>query len=419
LARIPGASGSGSGAASARIAATTTVPNNYRFPQNIRFTGDIDLGQNLPVVVTGNPGAGIDLGATTSLDQQIIPSPSISRFARGSSFSQYDGAVFNGGWWSDYGQGIIERGNRNRLLNSEFWRASRGTSGSLVSGGYMLDGWVPVFDGAVTGTWSRQAFTPGQADVMYDPRYFLRLTITAASGASFFTLQQRIEGALTYAARDTTLSASIKADASRSIGTRVDRSFGTGGSPSAGDAAVGDTWAATTAWQRLSSKLLLPPVSGKTLGTNGNDYIGVGFSLPINTALTFDIALPQFEAGLVATAWETRPDWVEEQYLARYLRLCGTGAPGSWSTTTVAALSISHSGMRAAPGFSIAPGVSSVVVATPGDANFTGTTPSVSVSGGSAAGTELAVSAASWSGTRTVFRPAVCRTDAFLASAEL
>jgi hypothetical protein len=411
--------GSGSGAASVRIAGTTTVPNAYRFPQNIRFTGDIDLGQNLPVIVTGNPGAGIDLGATTSLDGQVIPSPAVSRFARGSSFSQYEGPVLNGGWWSDYGQGIIERTNRNRLLNSAFWRASRGASGTLVSGGYMLDGWLVAFDGSVTGTWSRQAFAVAQTDVMYDPRYFLRLSITAASGASYFILQQRVEGALTYAARDTTLSASIKADASRSIATRIDRSFGTGGSPSASDGATGDTWAATTAWQRLSSKLLLPSVSGKTLGTNGNDYIGVGISLPINTVLTFDIALPQFEAGLAATAWETRPDWVEEQYLARYLRLCGTGAPGFWSTTTTAALSISHPGMRAAPAFSIAPGVSSAVVATAGDANFTGTTPSVSVSGGSPSGTELSMGAASWTGTRTVFRPAVCRTDAFLASAEL
>lgn len=411
--------GSGSGAASIRIASTTTVPNIYRFPQNIRFTGDIDLGQNLPVVVTGNPGAGIDLGATTSLDQQIIPSPAVSRFARGSSFSRFDGPVFNGGWWSDYGQSIIERANRNRLLNSAFFRASRGTSGPLVSGGYTLDGWLVAFDGTVTGTWSRQAFTPGQADVLHEPKYFLRLSITAASGASFFVLLQRIEGALTYAARETTLSASIKADAARNFATRVDRNFGTGGSPSADDGSTGDTWAATTAWQRLSSKLLLPSASGKTLGTNGNDYIGVGIGLPINTALTFDIALPQFEAGLVATAWETRPDWVEEQYLARYLQLCGMGAPGFWSTTTTAALSISHPGMRAAPAFSIAPGVSSAVVATAGDANFTGTTPSVTVSGGSASATELSLSASSWTGTRTVFRPAVCRTDAFIASAEL
>lgn len=411
--------GSGSGAASIRIVSTTTVPNAYRFPQNIRFVGDIDLGQSLPVVVTGNPGAGIDFGATTSLDQQIVPSPAVSRFARGASFSSLEGATSNGGWWSDYGEGIIERANRNRLLNSAFFRASRGASGSLVSGGYMLDGWLVAFDGTVTGTWSRQSFTPGQSDVTHEPRYFLRLSITAASGASFFILQQRIEGALTYAARETTLSAWVKADASRNLTPRVDRSFGTGGSPSSGDAATGNTWAATTSWQRLASKLLLPSASGKTLGTNGNDYLGVGISLPINTTLTFDIALPQFEAGLAATAWETRPDWVEEQYLARYLRLCGMGAPGFWAGTNNVTLSINHQDMRATPNFSIAPGISSVVVGTSGDASFTGTTPSVSVTSGSRSGSELYLSAASWTGSRTSFRPTVCRTDAFLASAEL
>ena len=71
----------------------------------------------------------------------------------------------------------------------------------------------------------------------------------------------------------------------------------------------------------------MPSISGKTLGSNDDDHLVVLWSLPINTVMSLDIALPQFEAGRVDTAPEIRPEWIDELLAARYLQ--EIGAPGN------------------------------------------------------------------------------------------
>jgi hypothetical protein len=87
------------------------------------------------------------------------------------------------------------------------------------------------------------------------------------------------------------------------------QSFGTGGSPSATVTAIGvTTCALTTAWQKFTIPVSIPSISGKTLGTNNDDFLGVMFWMDAGSSFnartnslgqqsgTFDIAQVQFEA---------------------------------------------------------------------------------------------------------------------------
>src|SRR4029077_16418747 len=76
-----------------------------------------------------------------------------------------------------------------------------------------------------------------------------------------------------------TISFWAQASAALKLGINMSQIFGTGGSPSSGlwALATGNAITLTTGWARYSTTITLPSVSGKTLGTNGNDYTGLMF----------------------------------------------------------------------------------------------------------------------------------------------
>jgi hypothetical protein len=114
--------------------------------------------------------------------------------------------------------------------------------------------------------------------------------------------------------RFTTLSAFMKADATRAVGVRLEQNFGTGGSPSGSVGTTAPARNLSTSWQRLAYAVTMPSTSGKTIGSNNDDCVGVLFSLPLNTAFTIDVCMPQWEAGRVDTAPDLRPPYSEESY---------------------------------------------------------------------------------------------------------
>lgn len=300
--------------ASVRLVGTNTVPGGFHFPQNIRFTGNVDIGQQLPVVVDesgGTVGGGNEVYGTTLFDQQVVPRwPEIKRV----DFSAFENGDFpNGGFRGEGGLTVLERAWRNQLLNARMERATAGTS--IVnpgSGQALLDKWFLSFDGSVTVTVSRQRFTTGQDDVPYEPRYFMRIAVSAASGNTFFYVGQQVPSAEVLEGRSTALSAFMKADATRAVGARLEQNFGTGGSPSSLTGTTAATQNLSTSWARFAYEITPPSTAGKTLGSNGDDVVNVLFSLPLNTALTIDIALPQWEAGRIDTASDLRPKWADE-----------------------------------------------------------------------------------------------------------
>jgi hypothetical protein len=176
---------------------------------------------------------------------------------------------------------------------------------------------------------NRQTFTLGQTDVPDNPTYYSRTDVTSSAGASNYVLKtHNIEGVETFAGETCILSFYAKADSSKNIATSFLQYFGSGGSPSADVNAIGPaTHALTTSWQKFTSTVTIPSVSGKTLGTSNNDSIklliyfdaGSDHDLLTNSlgqqSGIFDIAHVQLEKGSTATDFETR-------HIGQELALC-------------------------------------------------------------------------------------------------
>lgn len=230
--------------------------------------------------------------------------------------------------------------SRNKIINGNFDIWQRGTSFS--GNEYGADRWVNAPNGS-SMTQSRQSFTLGQTDVPNEPAYFCRSTVTSSAGAgNYAILVHRVEGVRTLAGQTCTLSFWAKADASKNIAVEFAQYFGSGGSPSSAANNLGTTTCSlTTSWQKFTVTVSLPSISGKTLGTNNNDYLtlnlwfdaGSNFNSRTNSlgqqSGTFDIAQVQLEAGDVATPFEVR-------HIGQELALCQRYYQKSYKTSDFA-----------------------------------------------------------------------------------
>ena len=244
-------------------------------------------------------------------------------------------------------------GVKNKIINGNFDVWQRGTSISVTaSATYTADRYVAYYDGTgATRTVSRQAFTVGQTDVPYEPRYFLRYAQTVAgSGGTANHFAHRIEGARTFAGQTVTLSFYAKFASTASINVSAFQVFGTGGSPSGSVQLSFVTGLSVgTSWTKYTYTATIPSISGKTFGTNENDSLDIYFVLPINTTFTFDIAQIQLEAGSVATPFEQRPFGMELALCQRYYQVLGVATLAAMRTATTIEFPIQHAEMRAAP----------------------------------------------------------------------
>ena len=220
-------------------------------------------------------------------------------------------------------------GLRNAIINGNFDIWQRGTS--FTGSEYGADRWGSGRVGT-THTATRQAFTPGQTDVPNNPAYYIRTVVSSVAGAGNYDhLLQLIESVRTLSGQQVTVSFWAKADSTKNISVELSQSFGTGGSPSAAVNTIGVTKVSIgTSWQKVTVTANVPSISGKTLGTDGNDYLGLFIWFDAGSTFnsrtdtlgqqsgTFEIAQVQVEPGPVATPFERRPQQVELALCQRY-----------------------------------------------------------------------------------------------------
>ena len=220
-------------------------------------------------------------------------------------------------------------GMRNAIINGNFDIWQRGTS--FTGSVYGPDRWFHSRVGT-THTVTQQAFTLGQTDVPGEPTYYCRTVVSSVAGAgNAALLVHKVENVRTFAGQQVTVGFWAKADATKNIAVDLAQDFGTGGSPSARVTDIGVTKISIgTNWQKVTVTATLPSISGKTLGTDNNDYLqfdiwfdaGSNFNARTDTlgqqSGTFEIAQVQVEPGPVATPFERRPIGTELALCQRY-----------------------------------------------------------------------------------------------------
>lgn len=163
----------------------------------------------------------------------------------------------------------------NRIINGAFDFWQRGASQTTVGYG-SVDRWRNAF---LTGsvTMSRQEFATGEMLGSNSPTYFLRQTVSGLTLASDNArAMQHIEGVRSYAGQTiTVLGWARRSSGSGNMAISATQVFGTGGAPSAVVDVPGQLVTLTADWQPFAVSLAIPSVSGKTLGTAGDDYLRV------------------------------------------------------------------------------------------------------------------------------------------------
>lgn len=219
---------------------------------------------------------------------------------------------------------------RNKIINGNFDIWQRGTSFNLYQ--YTADRWVNVLLGSSASTVTRQNFTLGQTDVPGNPSHYYRATTNSGGTASSgIVLQQRIEDVRTFQSQTVTVSFWAKADATKPVSVEFEQNFGTGGSPSATVINIGVTkFTLTSSWAKYTATVFIPSISGKTLGSNNNDFLAFNIWLEAGSDYnsrtdtlglqsgTFDIAQVQIEEGSIATKFEELPLSTQLQLCQRY-----------------------------------------------------------------------------------------------------
>nr|BAE72670.1 deduced tail fiber protein [Xanthomonas phage OP1h2] len=257
---------------------------------------------------------------------------------------------------------VLSMVGRNRLLNPGFTRASRGPGGTFTNFTtefYAVDQWV-LSGVSMSGSWGRNQLN-GASNTLAAGRNYFAVNITAGSLAS---VGQKIEGVHTLAGGKATLSVWLRSTvAGKRLGVRIYQSFGTGGSPSAAVSTIITPTPLTlsTNFQKYTLTFDVPSVSGKTLGTNNNDYLYLVFDITgdaYGTALSgqtaqIEFAFPQLEKGSVATDFEFRSPGVEKALCEWYLKAGVVALRGNGTGSAGAGTFIAHE-MRASPAVTFA-----------------------------------------------------------------
>lgn len=162
------------------------------------------------------------------------------------------------------------------VLNGHFALWQRATS--ITAAGYAADRWMMGKSGG-TVTFSRQSVAMGELFGPNSPLYHARLEVTGQSAVGDYgVLAQRVEGVRTHNGQTVTvLGYARRVSGAGNIAIDLSQVFGTGGAPSAQVNVTPVQVALSTIWTPFAATFLIPSVSGKTLGSNGDSYLQLAF----------------------------------------------------------------------------------------------------------------------------------------------
>lgn len=193
-------------------------------------------------------------------------------------------------------------------------------AGPFTANAYTADMWRLALGVGNTVAVSRSSFALGQTDVPGEPTYYASIarTVTGANPSEFL---QRIESVRTLAGGDYAVSFYARASAPCAVNLVQAQVFGTGGAPSAPVVSTAATFNLTTAWARYTYAGPLPSIAGKTLGTNGDDYLELEWQIPAAAGnVTIDLSSVDVRAGLSPGTFLKLPPAILVDLCGRYYR---------------------------------------------------------------------------------------------------
>jgi hypothetical protein len=292
---------------------------------------------------TGLSGGGTSGSVTLSLDSAAVIAPTIvdakgdliaataadtpARLAVGTNGQVLtaDSTAATGLAWTTVSGAPTSLGysaGKNKIINGDFYINQRNFTSATASDSYGFDRWLQQFNSSTPAstTYSAQTFTPGTAPVAgYEGKNFARqVTTSQVSAPDYAYLVQRIESVRTLANQTVVVSFWAKAaSGTPKVSVEFTQLFGSGGSPSSPVRNYIGQVTLSTSWTRYSVTASIASISGKTIGTAGDDWLGLylwtsagsDYNARTNSLglqnNTFDFWGVQVENGTTATAFQT------------------------------------------------------------------------------------------------------------------
>lgn len=232
---------------------------------------NVSQGQDITIDITGD--SGYTLGIPASCDVALEGTSFTADVRNLIHIKSLDGAtsqevVYN----LDAASGAVSADELNNLIiDGQFNHWDEGTS--FTSSGYTATMWRGGTAAVTSPTFDQRSFTLGQTDVPDSPKYYMEFGAASMdAAASSNNLHQKVKDVTKLSGKTVTFSFWAKGSVSGSIAVRSRQDFGTGGSPSSAVNIEGELVSITTSWAKYTVQITFPSVSGKTLGTNNDDY---------------------------------------------------------------------------------------------------------------------------------------------------
>lgn len=222
---------------------------------------------------------------------------------------------------------------RNLVHNSMFNVQQRGVGPWTTAASYTADRWYMGFAGGTLSVTIGTMNDTNRSQIGDDAAAFhLVSTVAGGAGASDESyVGQRIESVRRTAGKTVTVSFwAACTSGTPKLAVMLFQLFGTGGSPSAPTVTTASPITLSTTYTRYTLTYALPSVTGKTFGTNGNDYLELRFGLSAGASQTAygGIGQQSFVLALwgvqleIAQAGQTQPTPLEKPDPELQLRQC-------------------------------------------------------------------------------------------------
>lgn len=154
---------------------------------------------------------------------------------------------------------------------------------------------------------SRQTFGLGQVTVPGSPVYYLNYACTVAGTTQNSNqLMQPYASVQTFSGLPVFVSIWLSGDTGKQVEVNLVQFFGSGGSPSAQVTTPFITATLTDTLTQYTGIVVLPSVSGKTVGTNGDDSLQVKVVFPFNDTANINVSTVQIQQSDAALNYPYR-----------------------------------------------------------------------------------------------------------------
>lgn len=217
------------------------------------------------------------------------------------------------------GGGVTEMDYLNYVINGQFLFFDDASISTLpASETAIADYWY--FDKnntSATDSIDFVDFALGSTTPPLSPKYYLHYACTNVPiGETYKDVYIKIKGVESFQGSPIVLAVEQQGTVPvQVLEFRYLQHFGTGGTPSADVGGSISSHNVSLTWSKINDTLTLPTISGKTLGTNNDDYIAFIIRLPVN--VTTEIDLTNFQINLGSALLDYEYLTYDQQYIKK------------------------------------------------------------------------------------------------------